>query len=112
MKRMMAAVSLVICALSAAVAAQNVVVESVQIQAEISGFPKQSDLMAHSEMQVPKAIPTVKQLRFQEIPVDAQGLDPRNTSVVIELPPVMEEVRKSQRQPQEESHITQTPEKR
>ena len=34
---------------------------------------KNSDSMAHSEMQPPKSIPTVKLLRFQEIPVNGPG---------------------------------------
>jgi hypothetical protein len=47
--------------------AQNSVRE--QSQPEQIPVAKQSDLMEHSGMQVPKAIPSVKLLRFQEIPV-------------------------------------------
>jgi len=47
--------------------AQNSVRE--QSQPEQIPAAKQSDLMEHSGMQAPKAIPSVKLLRFQEIPV-------------------------------------------
>jgi hypothetical protein len=47
--------------------AQNPVRE--QSQPEQVSVAKQSDLMEHSGMQAPKAIPSVKLLRFQEIPV-------------------------------------------
>jgi hypothetical protein len=47
--------------------AQNSVRE--QSQPEQIPVAKQSDLMEHSGMQAPKAIPSVKLLRFQEIPV-------------------------------------------
>ena len=35
---------------------------------------RMSPLVARSEMQRPKPLPTVRPLRFQEIPVNAQGL--------------------------------------
>jgi hypothetical protein len=46
--------------------AQDPVREPSQEQIPVA---KQSDLMGHSGMQAPKAIPSVKLLRFQEIPV-------------------------------------------
>ncbi len=52
---------------SGASLAQNPVRE--QSQPEQVSVAKQSDLMEHSGMQAPKAIPSVKLLRFQEIPV-------------------------------------------
>jgi len=47
--------------------AQDLVRE--QSQPEQISVAKQSDLMGHSGMQAPKAIPSVRLLRFQEIPV-------------------------------------------
>jgi len=48
--------------------AQGPLTESPPEQARST---KNSDLMAHSEMQSPKSIPIVKLLRFREIPVNA-----------------------------------------
>jgi hypothetical protein len=39
-------------------------------QPEQACLAKQPDLMAHSHMQEPKPIPTVKRLRFKEIPAE------------------------------------------
>src|SRR5258708_29462196 len=64
-KAMVAFLFLLLC--SGVSLAQDPVRE--QSQPEQIPVAKQSDLMEHSGMQVPKAIPSVKLLRFQEIPV-------------------------------------------
>jgi len=55
-----------------------------QSQPEQVSMAKQSDLMGRSGMQTPKAIPSVKLLRFQEIPVgilvDNAVLDQQQTA--------------------------------